>query len=143
MTELELNISSKDQFIDKLNQSIDNVKPGIFHFSKQKYSGQQNADRFNLVENRVKYNYPIFYKIHGQIHDEKVKINIEFLNSVYVTIGIYLVLGICLFFIPYKHEIGFVWLLYFVALYSIGLWIYGFFTRKSIIIRDFEKMAER
>lgn len=143
MTELELNISSKDQFIDKLNQSIDNVKPGIFYFNKQKYSGQQNADRFNLVENRVRSNYPIFYKVNGQISDEKVKITLALLKSVYVTIGIYLVLGICLFFIPYKYEMGFVWLLFFVALYTIGLWIYRFFTRKSIIIRDFEKMAER
>ena len=55
----------------------------------------------------------------------------------------FVVLGICLFFIPYKYEIGFVWLLYFVALYTIGLWIYRFFTRKNIIIKDFEKMAER
>ena len=89
MTELELNISSKDQFIDKLNQSIDNVKPGIFYFNKQKYSGQQNADRFNLVENRVRSNYPIFYKVNGQISDEKVKITLALLKSVYVTIGIY------------------------------------------------------
>ena len=143
MTEIELNISSKDQFIDKLNQSIDNVKPGIFHFSKQKYSGQQNAERFNLVENRVRSNYPIFYKVNGQISDEKVKITLVLLKSDYVTIGIYLVLGICLFFIPYKYEIGFVWLLYVPGLYLFGLWIYRFFTRKSIIIRDFEKMAER
>ena len=143
MTEIELNISSKDTFIKNLDQSIDNEKPGFFHFRKQKYSGEQNAESFKLVENRVKSNYPIFYKIHGQIHDEKVKINIELLNSVYVTIGIFLVCGLILYFVPYKDQLSIIWLLFVPGLYLFGLWMYRFFTRKSIIIRDFEKMADR
>jgi hypothetical protein len=142
MTEIDLSISSKDKFLNKLENSIDNNNPGIFKCHKQKYSGKFNSEGFNLVENRVKINYPIFYRINGEMNNQKVKIKIQLLNRVYITIGMFFICGLLFLFIPFKNDIQGIWLIVTPGLFFVILWIYKFSMRKNIIIEDFKKMTK-
>jgi hypothetical protein len=84
MTEFEFKISSREEFIKNLRESIDNEKY-FFSLPKKKFSGFYTNERFELSENRIKYKYMNYYKILGQIDDDKVKIRLKTSDKILVT----------------------------------------------------------
>jgi hypothetical protein len=141
MTEFEFKISSREEFIKNLRESIDNEKY-FFSLSKKKFSGFYTNERFELSENRIKYKYMNYYKILGQIDDDKVKIRLKTSDKIFILLIFY-----CLIFIMFL--VGFLnsedtWI--FVIFLSILIinsltGVHGYLKRKDQLYHVFEKMT--
>jgi hypothetical protein len=141
MTEFEFKISSREEFIKNLRESIDNEKY-FFSLPKKKFSGFYTNERFELSENRIKYKYMNYYKILGQIDDDKVKIRLKTSDKIFILLIFY-----CLIFIMFL--VGFLnsedtWI--FVIFLSILIinsltGVHGYLKRKDQLYHVFEKMT--
>jgi hypothetical protein len=141
MTEFEFKISSREEFIKNLRESIDNEKY-FFSLPKKKFSGFYTNERFELSENRIKYKYMNYYKILGQIDDDKVKIRLKTSDKIFILLIFY-----CLIFIMFlvgflNSEDTWIFLIFLSILIINSLTgVHGYLKRKDQLYHVFEKMT--
>jgi hypothetical protein len=141
MTEFEFKISSREEFIKNLRESIDNEKY-FFSLPKKKFSGFYTNERFELSENRIKYKYMNYYKILGQIDDDKVKIRLKTSDKILILLIFYCVIFIMFLVGFLNSEDTWIFLIFLSILIINSLTgVHGYLKRKDQLYHVFEKMT--